>query len=85
MDEKKLDLSITFDAKNDVLYCSFGPAREAYSVETEDGVFVRMDPETDAAVGVTVVDFYKRMAEHPGQMLSFPFRPDIALRLVGTH
>jgi len=84
MDEKKLDLTITFDAKNDVLYCSFGPARDAHSMETEDGVFVRLDAETDALVGITVVDFCKKMAEHPGKTLSFPFQADFA-RLVGAR
>ena len=84
MDEKKLDLKISFDAKNDVLYCAFGEPREAYSVEMEDGVFVRLNPEDDSAVGITVVDFYKKFSEHPGKMLSFPLRPDVAFRLAGT-
>jgi Protein of unknown function (DUF2283) len=80
MDEKKLDLKITLDAKNDVLYCSFGSEREAYSVEVEDGVFLRLDPETDNPVGMTVVDFCKKMAEHPGRTVSLPFWPDMALK-----
>lgn len=84
MDEKRLGLKISFDAKNDVLYCTFGEPREAYSVEMEDGVFVRVDPENESAVGITVVDFCKKFSEHPGKMLSFPLRPDVAFRLVGA-
>lgn len=91
MDEKKLgsdtknDMQITFDAKNDVLYCSFGAPREAYSVETEDGVFVRLNPENDTAVGITVVDFCKKFAEQPGRMLTFPIRPAEALHFCERH
>jgi len=79
MDEKKLDFKVSYDAKNDVFYCSFGEPREAYSVEMEDGVYLRLDPDNDAAVGITVVDFYKKFAEQPGKMLSFTLQPDLAL------
>lgn len=72
MDKPKLDFQLTYDAKNDVLYCSLGEPREAYSLEMEDGVFARLDADTDATVGVTVIDFYKKFAAHPGKMLSFP-------------
>jgi uncharacterized protein YuzE len=82
MDEKKLDLKLSYDANNDVLYCSFGEPHEAYSVETEDGVFIRLNPETDFVVGITITDFFKKFTEHPGKMLSFPMRPDVAFRLV---
>jgi hypothetical protein len=84
MDEKKIDLKLSFDAKNDVLYFSFGEPREAYSLEVEDGVFARIDPETNHAVGVTVVDFYKTFAEHPDKMLSFPMLTEIGLRFAHT-
>lgn len=72
MDQKKIDLTISYDAKNDVLYCSFGEPREAYSVEMEEGVFARLDPTNDSTVGVTVVDFHKKFVDHPGKSLSFP-------------
>jgi hypothetical protein len=80
MDKKKLDFQLSYDAKNDVLYCSLGEPREAYSVEMEDGVFARLDADTNTAVGVTVVDFYKKFAAHPGKMLSFPLTASGALR-----
>lgn len=83
MDEKKLDFKMSYDAKSDVLYCSIGEPREAYSVETEDGVFMRLSPDTGFVVGITVVDFQKKFSEHPGTMLSFPIRPDVSFRLAG--
>lgn len=62
MDEKKLELKLGYDAKNDVLYCSFGDPQEAYSEEVEDGIFARVNPD-DRFVGMTVVDFRKRTRE----------------------
>lgn len=82
MDEKKLDFKLSYDAKNDVLYCSLGEPQEAYSKEMEEGVFARLNPENDAAVGITVIDFYKRFAEHPEKMLSFPMTTDGTLHFV---
>lgn len=72
MDEKKVALNISYDAENDILYCFLGEPREAYSVEVQDGIFARLDPETDQSIGMTVIDFSKRFANHPGDMLTFP-------------
>lgn len=69
MDEK--ELKISYDPKGDVLYCSFGDPREAISIEQE-GMIIRLDPETEDVIGVTVVDFSKRFREHPGNILKFP-------------
>ena len=79
MDQKKIDVTISYDAKNDVLYCSFGEPREAYSVESEDGVFIRRNPDDDTTVGVTVVDFQKKFLEHPDKSLSFPLSAGLLL------
>lgn len=65
------ELNISYDPQNDVLYLSYGKAREAVSEETEDGVFVRRDPWSDEIVGVTVIDFGRRF-EQPGATLILP-------------
>jgi hypothetical protein len=52
MDEKKIEVTISYDVKNDVLYHSFGKPREAYSVAREEGVFARLDPTNDSTVGI---------------------------------
>jgi len=74
MAEKELELKISYDPKGDVLYCSFGDPREAISTETDDGVIIRLDPNTEDVVGVTVLDFSKRFQERPGDVLSFPIK-----------
>jgi uncharacterized protein YuzE len=61
MDTTKLNqMKLSFDAKADVLYCSFGEPKEAIAVELENGIVVRLDPDTEEVVGVTVIDFLKR-------------------------
>ena len=53
------------------MYCSFGSApAEAISVETSEGVFVRVHPETNKIVGITIVDLSRRFTLNPGQRVS---------------
>jgi uncharacterized protein YuzE len=59
------ELKIQFDPKNDVLYCSLGEPRESIGVETEDDVIVRYDPDTDAVVGFTMLNFSQRFTRNP--------------------
>lgn len=70
MDEKTL--KIKYDRAVDVLYCSFGDPVPALSVERDHGIVIRLDPDTDKVVGVTVVDFFKRFADHPEQSVDVP-------------
>ena len=65
------DMSVTYDLRNDVLYLSYGKPREAISDETEDGVWVRRDPDSDEILGCTVPDFRRRF-ERPGVSLILP-------------
>jgi uncharacterized protein YuzE len=55
-------LTMQYDAASDVLYCAFGEPRSAIGVESDDqdGVVLRVDPQTDEIVGFTVVNFLKR-------------------------
>jgi hypothetical protein len=65
------NIDIDYDTANDVMYCSFGSSpAEAVSVEVSDGVFVRMHPETNKPLGVTIIDFSRRFTLHPGQKVS---------------
>lgn len=72
MDEQK-NLNINYDPTADVLYCSFGSPVDAISMETTEGVFLRVDPNTNKTVGVTVVDFSRRFTQHPTEQVSVPF------------
>jgi uncharacterized protein YuzE len=65
------ELNIQYDSKADVLYLSFGDRREAVGIEEEQGVIVRVDPETDEFRGVTIIDFFRRVTDS-GLALSLP-------------
>ena len=66
------ELKIKYDRAVDVLYCSFGDPKPALSVEQHNGVVIRLDPDTEEVVGVTVVDFFKRFADHPEETVNVP-------------
>lgn len=57
------EMSVSYDRQSDVLYLSYGEAREAISEENEDGVLVRRDPSSNEILGFTVVDFSRRFAK----------------------
>ena len=71
------NFDIHYDPAADVLYCSFGPPQEAIGEEFGDGVVVRRNPNTNAIVGVTVVDFSQRFAAHPKNTVSVPLDPHV--------
>lgn len=52
---------LDYDVESDVLYLYFEKAQEAVSREIEDGVFLRVDPQTDQVVGVTVLNLRKKI------------------------
>lgn len=60
MDGSKTPLDIDYDADADVLYVSFGPPREAVGMEVECGIIVRLDPDTEHVVGITIEAFRER-------------------------
>lgn len=59
-------ISLDYDNENDVLYLYFEKVQEAVSREIADGVFVRLDPNTDQVVGVTILDLRKKSLEDRG-------------------
>lgn len=59
-------ISLNYDSENDVLYLYFEKIQEAVSREIADGVFVRLDPNTDQVVGVTILDLQKKSLEDRG-------------------
>jgi uncharacterized protein YuzE len=59
-------ISLSYDNENDVLYLYFEKVQEAVSREIADGVFVRLDPNTDQVVGVTILDLQKKSLEDRG-------------------
>jgi len=66
------ELKFKYDRDVDVLYCSFGDPRPAISVEVDDGVVLRLEPDTEEVIAFTIVDFFKRYAERPEETVSVP-------------
>jgi uncharacterized protein YuzE len=52
---------ISYDSEADVLYVSFGKPRRAEGIDIGDGTILRIDPETQEVVGITLLDFRKRV------------------------
>ena len=51
------DLTVDYDEDMDVLYVSRGMPRPAVAVEIEEGIVLRLDPDTQEVVGLTILDF----------------------------
>jgi uncharacterized protein YuzE len=54
---------IHYDSEADVLYISFGEPQPAEGLDIGDGTILRVNPETDEVVGLTILDFSKRVDE----------------------
>ncbi|MCK4323524.1 MAG: DUF2283 domain-containing protein [Armatimonadetes bacterium] len=65
MDATSLETTINYDAVADVLYVSLGLPRAAVCMEPEEGVVLRLDPETDEVIGITIIGARRRLAEQP--------------------
>ena len=78
-------MKINYDPKSDIFYCSFGDPRVAVSVETrEEGIILRLDPDTDEIIGFTVIDFSKRFQDHPTNFLTLSPSKEMAA-LLNSH
>lgn len=59
------EADMDYDRAADVLYISLGPPRPAVGLEPEEGLVLRLDPETDELVGVTIVGARARLQPQP--------------------
>jgi len=58
------DIHFSYDEEGDVLYIAFHKGHKATSVSLNDNMVLRFDPETQEAVGLTLLDF-SRLVEAP--------------------
>jgi uncharacterized protein YuzE len=72
MVQSAAEMKINYDRAADVAYVAFGQPREGISVETDNGIVLRVDPNTDEVIGFTVVNFFKRFVEKPNEPVSVP-------------
>jgi uncharacterized protein YuzE len=62
--EGRVTLNCEYDAENDILYAWIGDKpRQAITYETDEGHLVRLDPETQGFVGVTIFEWSHRSTE----------------------
>ncbi|THF83732.1 DUF2283 domain-containing protein [Cohnella fermenti] len=61
MTRKKQSIQFKHDKTGDVMYIVFGDNRPSYSDDVGDGIYARYDMETDTLIGITILDYSKRL------------------------
>ncbi len=56
----EIETEVRYDKAADVLYISFGKPRPGLTSEVNEGDLVRIDPDTNEIVGITILDFKER-------------------------
>lgn len=60
------DVRVGYDREHDMLLITIGEPQEAITEEVSKGLYVRVDPETEKIVGMTITSFEKGfLGEHP--------------------
>jgi uncharacterized protein YuzE len=54
-------VKLNYDTTADTLYVSLGEPREASCVEPEEGILLRVDPDSGELVGLTILHFRHRL------------------------
>lgn len=70
--EKERLMQLAYDQEADVLYLSVGEPRLAVSQEIGDDVLLRIDPDSGAVVGLTVLNLSTRTT-----LASLPIQVDM--------
>lgn len=76
-------IRITYDPEGDILYITFGQPIPAAGYQLSDQVLLRIDPQTQAAAGLTIFNFsvHARMAQDI-PLLGLQEDPEIKSRLL---
>jgi len=53
------NLRMAYDREGDVLDISIGEPKEAVSKEIEDDLFIRINPQNNEVVGISILNFEK--------------------------
>lgn len=56
------NIEFHYDKEADVMYFSLGMPKKAKTLEITDDFVLRLDPETQEVVGLTIVDFSKHFS-----------------------
>ena len=69
--DKAKTLGLHYDKEVDVLYIYFDKPLEAVCIEEEEGLLIRVAPETSEVIGYTIIDFlarFDKLAQHAIQL-----------------
>ena len=72
-ERRKQGFHLVYDYETDILHVALGAACPAISIEQEADVFLRVDPDTDELVGLTILNFSKSFLRRR-QELDVPLR-----------
>jgi uncharacterized protein YuzE len=70
-------INYNYDEEADVLYASVGEPRPAKSVDSENGVILRIDPHSKKYVGFTIINYMDRKKQ--GKLKRIPHFKGIEL------
>jgi uncharacterized protein YuzE len=63
LQERQSNLNWDYDAEADVLYISIGEPRVAEGIDIGEGIIVRVSPQNNEVVGLTIIGLSKRVLE----------------------
>lgn len=63
LQEHQSNLNWDYDAEADVLYISIGEPRIAEGIDIGEGIIVRVSPQNNEVVGLTIIGLSKRVME----------------------
>lgn len=63
LQERRSNLNWDYDAEADVLYISLGEPRIAEGIDIGEGIIVRISPQNNEVVGLTIIGLSKRVME----------------------
>jgi|GEM_PF-6162710 len=68
----KDQVHLQYDKKYDILYIDIGEPCAAYSDEIDDGIYLRINPKTEKAVGVTIFSYKSKPIEKIAKTIHLP-------------
>ena len=63
LQERQSNINWDYDAEADVLYISIGEPRVAEGIDIGEGIIVRVSPQNNEVVGLTIIGLSKRVME----------------------
>ena len=71
-------MQVHLDRKNDILYLCIYDCSNSYGDESDEGVIVLRDMDTDQITGITIMDFLQHYRKRDLNKLSLPVNIDFS-------